>query len=148
MNTDSYNERNWSVDVNVGGYIFTTKRDTLLKSNYFRAILPCVQPTEPIFVDKNPLVFPYILDALRSFTNIHLIPEQYVTYIDFFGIPTDKNTHMILDFSIRNLFYTEQVSSQLYIHQEETLKKLSDKINNIEVNVQEIQKNLDSMYIV
>ncbi|XP_055381633.1 SH3KBP1-binding protein 1-like [Condylostylus longicornis] len=57
------------IRLNVGGTVFTTTRTTITKfgNHYFTYLLDSRwRQTTPIFIDRNPKVFEYILDFLRK----------------------------------------------------------------------------------
>ena len=75
--------------VDVGGVAFYTMRSTLMKSAYFQRRL--VEEEDYIFVDRDPFVFYYILNFLRS-NSIHISNEEHAliealkTESKFYGI--------------------------------------------------------------
>lgn len=65
------------IKLNVGGTVFTTSKSTLMNSPWFVAFFSGKFKTEKInndeyFIDRNPDIFPAVLEYLRNGRNIHL----------------------------------------------------------------------------
>jgi len=84
------------VYLNVGGTIFMTYKDTLLKSEYFNKeniidLLSNTSKKTPFFLDKDPKIFRHVLNYLRN--NEYEYPKKYFSELVFFGI---KNNNVII----------------------------------------------------
>jgi hypothetical protein len=61
--------------LNVGGVLYATSHETLsLQDNFFRALVRSENNTEePIFIDRDPSLFRYILNWLRG---VPVLPDD------------------------------------------------------------------------
>lgn len=78
------------VELNIGGTLFRSTKETLSKCIYFDNIFSGKFREEvPKFIDRNPEGFKYILSYLRGC--IKNIPKKYECDINYFGIMNEKN---------------------------------------------------------
>ena len=76
------------IELNVGGYIFNTTKETLKKCEYFEAILTRWDNKIPKYIDRDGKSFRYILRYLRNPN--YLIPTKYYYDVLFYGLPGFK----------------------------------------------------------
>jgi len=55
-----------TIKLNVGGQLFETTKDTLMKSDYFKAFLSNWTFGETIFIDRSARLFDHVLCLLRD----------------------------------------------------------------------------------
>lgn len=76
-----------TIKLNVGGTIFETTLDTLMKCCYFQGVQRMNELTtqhEPYFIDRDPDFFKHILRLLRDPNYDY--PEKYLNELDYYGI--------------------------------------------------------------
>lgn len=83
------NETTLNITLNVGGELFQTSFDTLVKSRYFQGefrIKNKTRESEPftLKIDRSPRIFKHVLDLLRDPT--YAYPKQYLAELTYFGI--------------------------------------------------------------
>ena len=75
------------LSINVGGKVFTTKPETLLKADYFVGLLQ-TEIKEQVFVDRDKKAFRHVLNYLRD--EKYVFPIKYLPELDFYGVPYPK----------------------------------------------------------
>jgi hypothetical protein len=93
-----------TIKVNVGGKIFETYNETLMKSSYFKSLFTDTEVKEMIFVDYDPDVFNHVLSYLRD--PKYLFDIKYVHALDFFDVQYDIN----------NLYNEEYIQCHGFVH--------------------------------
>src|SRR3982751_2780936 len=75
--------------LDVGGQIFKTYRNTLIRIPYFRNMIECCEDLNEIFVDRSSHIFDhvlaYVIDPKYPF------PTKYGYELDFYGISYDSD---------------------------------------------------------
>ena len=83
------------VVLNVGGCLYQTSKETLLKyDNYFRALVEHGNCEDIIFIDRDPSLFRYILNWLRGTTVLPddtLSLKELLMESDFYCMEDMKN---------------------------------------------------------
>jgi hypothetical protein len=73
------------ITLNVGGKLFCTKKETLLRSGYFRDLFELTELKEgPLFVDRSGKAFESVLEYLRDERRV--VPLKYRYELDFYRI--------------------------------------------------------------
>ena len=78
--------------VNVGGKLFTTTKDTLSKCEYFAGLLAIEAKEEVPFVDRPGTGFKHILYYLQD--DRYPFPMQFSLELDFYGVAYPKYSQM------------------------------------------------------
>ena len=82
------------VTLDIGGRIFKTRKETLMNAPYFQAMFgnnfkeandDNDNDSKPIFIDRNPNNFEWILEVLRT-GEANDFQEKYIPDLEFFGI--------------------------------------------------------------
>lgn len=81
-----------TIQLNVGGKIFETTKDTLQQSTYFASLLSrwTFDNNTPYFIDRSNVIFEHVLCLLRDPS--YLFPYEYANELDFYGIKYDENS--------------------------------------------------------
>ena len=74
------------VNINIGGQIFTTRKETLHSSVYFRALFSGEYNDDlsTLVIDRDPKIFRHVLNLLRDAS--YNYPLKYLSELDFYGI--------------------------------------------------------------
>jgi BTB/POZ domain len=74
------------IKINVGGELFTTRKETLLSSVYLRALFSGKYNDDlsTLIIDRDPKIFRHVLNLLRDAS--YNYPLKYLTELDFYGI--------------------------------------------------------------
>jgi hypothetical protein len=104
------------IKLNVGGHLFETTEDTLMKSDYFKAFLTNWSHDKEIFIDRSARLFHHVLCLLRDPS--YPFPTKYVGELDFYQVP-----HNI-----------KKRKSSNQILMEKSLKSMEDKIDKLNVD--------------
>lgn len=80
-----------SIKINVGGKIFETTKNTLLKINYFKYIMEDTDfnTNNVLFIDRSPHIFKHVL--AYAIDEHYSYPEKYANELDFYDVAYDKN---------------------------------------------------------
>jgi hypothetical protein len=77
-----------TIKVNVGGKIFETFKETLMRSGYFNALFINTEVKDIIFVDYDPEIFNHVLSYLRD--PKYICNNKYKHAFDFFDVQYDN----------------------------------------------------------
>ncbi len=82
-------------EINVGGTIFVTTRDTLNKSEFLYALLNHSEIDNILFIDRDPTGFKHVLRFLRD--NRYNIPNKWRIELDFYcpNVESKEKTNFI-----------------------------------------------------
>ena len=103
------------VRLNVGGVLYQTTRSTIERYPYFTRLCECL--TDPVFIDRDPAHFRYILNFMRGATMMpdrkHIIAELWV----------EADYYMLSDYAIQlsRAMSTERDPLERLIHAVERL---------------------------
>lgn len=82
-----------TVKLNVGGTIFETTIDTLMKCPYFQGMKHFEEILNNVnnihFIDRDPSAFKHVLRLLRDLNYDY--PQKYLNELDFYGIEYETN---------------------------------------------------------
>lgn len=81
-----------AVQVNVGGKLFTSTKDTLCKCAYFAGLFATGNPEDIPFVDRPSSGFKHVLYYLQD--DRYSFPLQFSLELDFYGVPYPKYSLM------------------------------------------------------
>lgn len=76
------------VQVRVGGVVFETKVETLVRIPYFSSAIERFGETGPFVVDRDPKAFRHILNHVRD--HGYGIPTKYAPDVDFYGLDSGE----------------------------------------------------------
>ena len=81
------------ITLDVGGTIFKSTVDTLIKSGYFSALLNSdhwnFDTSKPYFIDRSAMLFEHVLSYLRNPN--YPYPAEHIGELDFYGIHYDES---------------------------------------------------------
>jgi hypothetical protein len=121
------------IKLNVGGRIFESTYDTLVKIPYFKNMFDgCDEElfNDPIFVNRSSLVFEHVFALIID--PLHSYPKSYLYELDFYGI----------DYSdVR--FDNEEIMTCLK-NQKVTINIMSQEINDLKYKISSIKNNMSS----
>lgn len=77
-----------NIRLNVGGVIFETEYETIIKIPYFCAIEVCKETNEVIFINRSSHIFKHILGL--AIDPLYPFPSKYKSELDFYGMNYDN----------------------------------------------------------
>jgi hypothetical protein len=92
--------------LNVGGTMFETMKDTLLKSAYFEAFFRF--ENNDYFIDRDPEMFRHVLNLLRD--PDYNFPKEYISELDFYGVDRIYKPKKLISHKDQD-FYKQNVNS-------------------------------------
>jgi hypothetical protein len=132
-----------NIKINIGGQLFETTFDTIIKIPYFRDMFEACgeAPNETLFVNRPPHIFKHILAFIID--PLYPFPKKYAFELDFYGIDY-KNINLYdmqqeITGEIKN--QTELLCQQQVTTNEQTqqnLVGLNNKIKHITETVNKI----------
>ena len=99
------------MQVNVGGKIFTSTKDTLSKCAYFSGLLLTLHAEEIPFVDRPSTAFEHVLYYLQD--DYYLFPLKFKLELDFYGVPYLKYSQARKTMWSRSLLEERSLRSRL-----------------------------------
>ncbi len=106
-----------TIKINVGGRIFETTEDTLLKSEYFNFFIkrfPLKNKDLNIFIDRSPYIFKHVLSLMRD--NTYIYPFKYLNEIIFYGVNiNDDIIFSFKDINIKEYFFSASKIGNTFI---------------------------------